>query len=118
MSDVFFPKFELSKADPKLFKNQLLADTFYNMIQKHITKTQARLKKDEQLIVLFVSGAGEEITVTHIGYQNPYLIILYGTDSTSRECSILAHMDSVQLVLRIAKVDPAKEKRQIGFLNT
>ncbi len=118
MSDVFFPKFELLKADPKLFKNQLLADTFYNMIQKHITKTQARLKRDEQLIALFVADTGEQITITHIGYQNPYLMILYGIDSSSRECNILAHMNSVQLVLKIDKVEASRERRQIVFLNT
>ena len=115
--DVMFPRITLPEIPKIEIKDYKLADTFYDRLRQHIEGTQNQLKKDEQLVLYYYNQTGERILVTDMGYHNPNLIILYGQDSNGNECSVIAHMQSVQLVVKILKLENKAERRTIGFLN-
>lgn len=108
-----FPRIQLPDIQPP--KIALYADTFYDRLRHQIENFQKDLKEDEQLAIYSYVGSNEPILITDIGYHNPFLITLYGTDSKENACCVLAHMSSVQLVLKIEKVSP-EERKEIGFL--
>ncbi len=96
--------------------NYKLADTFYEQIRVHIEAMQKNLKKNEQLLIYHYPSAGQPILVTSVDFQNPSMIVLHGLDSMGNECCVLTHMTSVQLVVRVMKVDQQTKRRRIGFL--
>jgi hypothetical protein len=97
--------------------NYKLADTFYEQIRVHIEAMQKKLKKNEQLLIYHYCPSGQPILVTNVGFQNPSMIVLHGLDSMGNECCVLTHMTSVQLVVRVMKVDAQAKHRKIGFLH-
>jgi hypothetical protein len=97
--------------------NYKLADTFYEQIRAHIEAMQKNIKKNEQLLIYHYPSAGQPILVTSVGFQNPSMIVLHGLDSMGNECCVLTHMTSVQLVVRVIKVDQQTKRRRIGFLH-
>ena len=97
--------------------NYKLADTFYEHLRLHIEALQKNLEEDEQLLVFYYGPSGAVMLVTNIGYQNPSLIVLQGVDSMGEECCVLSHMFTVQLVLRVMKVEDKEKKRRIGFMH-
>jgi len=96
--------------------NYKLADTFYEQIRTHVEAMQKNLKKDEQLLIYHNAG-GQPILVTSIGFQNPSMIVLHGLDAMGNECCVLSHLTSVQLVVRVMKVDKQQKRRRIGFMH-
>ena len=115
MAGLYFPQVKIPEMPA--IKDYKLADTFYDRLRHHIEETQKQLKKDEQLAVYYNGRTVESIGVNNIGYHNPNLIIFYGRDSGGAECSILVHMEAVQLVLKIEKVEKKTKRRRIGFVN-
>jgi hypothetical protein len=107
------PRIQIPDIKPP--KIALYADTFYDRLRHHIEEFQKNLKEDEQLAIYSYAGPNEPILITDIGYHNPFLINLFGTDSKGNECCVLAHMSSIQLVLKIEKASP-EERKEIGFL--
>lgn len=119
-SQTFFPRITLpSFTLPKTLqiKDYRLADTFYDRLRQHIDATQKQLERNEQLAVCYYSLGGECILVDDIGYHNPNLIMLYGRDSQGNECNVIAHMQSLHLLLRVLKIEDGKERKQIGFVS-
>jgi hypothetical protein len=96
--------------------NPPMADTFYDRIETFIKEAEGELKQDEQLEITCSSPSGEVILITDIGYHNPYLIMLYGQDKHMNQCTILTHMDSVQLMIKTISLEDAGKHRHIGFL--
>jgi hypothetical protein len=115
LSDLIFPRIPPIKIPP-LPRTPVYADTFYDRLRHHIEETQDQLGDNQELAILYYTTGGDPIVISDIGYHNPNLIILYGMDSKGNESNVLLHMESVQLVLKIIKVDN-KPKRKIGFLN-
>ena len=102
---------------PPVVSDYEMADTFYDRLESFITEAQSELEENQQLEISYASPAGEIITVTDIGYHNPYLIRLYGKDKRNQECTVLVHMNSVQLIVRTANLRDAEQHRRIGFLS-
>lgn len=96
--------------------NYKLADTFYEQLRRNVEELQKKLKKNEQLLIYHYICATEAILVTSIGFQNPYMIVLHGVDAMGNECCVLSHMLSVQLALRVVKLDTKAKQKRIGFL--
>jgi hypothetical protein len=96
--------------------NYKLADTFYEQIRTHVEAMQKKLKKDEQLLIYHNAG-GQPILITSVGFQNPSMIVLNGLDAMGDECRVLSHMTSIQLVVRVIKVDKQQKRRHIGFMH-
>ena len=111
---VKIPRFRMPSIS--LPENYKLADTFYDQLRKNIEEIQKNVKKKEQLLIYYYPSPNEPILVTSIGFQNPYMMIFHGIDAMGNECAVLAHMLSVQLILRVVKIGDQKKKRKIGFL--
>jgi hypothetical protein len=97
-------------------KDRTMADTFYDRLQEQISTALAQLVEGEQLAVYYQGQGGSSIQVTNLGYHNPYLIKLFGKNESDEECVVLAHMNSVQLLLVVEKTDARSPKRTIGFV--
>ena len=96
-------------------KNYNYADTFYDNLQELISDYQKELAKDEQLSLRYFFPSGETISIDDIGYYNPSVVIFHGTTNAGDECHILAHMNSVQLLVTISKAGSGVKRKQIGF---
>ena len=96
--------------------NYKLADTFYEQLRVNIESMQKKIKKNEQLLI-YCNAGGQPILVTSIGFQNPSMIIFHGLDSMGNECAVLSHMTSVQLIVRVIKVEGPQKSRRIGFMH-
>lgn len=96
--------------------NYNLADTFYDRLRQHIERIEAKLEEGQKLLVTFMNG-GEIIKLVEIGYHNPHLFVLYGVDADGNECNLLAHMETVQLTVRVVVDDENTIYNPIGFLN-
>jgi len=94
-----------------------LAGAFYRQLHEYFSEMKETQEKDESIDVAYCPGSGERITVTDLDYQNPHLIIVHGVDSDGNQCRALAHMASVQLVIKVIKLKKTEERRPIGFLS-
>ena len=109
----FFNRRRINPAD---VKDRTMANTFYDRLQEHISAAQAQLYEGEQLAVYYQGQVGSPIQVTNLGYHNPSLIKLFGKNESAEDCLVLAHMNSVQLLLVVEKRDASSPKRTIGFV--
>lgn len=98
-------------------KDYKMADALYDRIKQHIEGVSEKLEEDEQLDVYYYTRSGDPILVQAIGYHNPNVIRIYGWDSDKNVCNILVHMQSVELVLKIQKIESKKPKRRMGFVS-
>jgi hypothetical protein len=96
-------------------KNYQLADTFYENLQEQIKDREAELKSNEELELVYKDRGGENITITSIGYHNPFTMIFAGRDHDNNEIEILTHMASVELLVRTVQSSNPKNRRTIGF---
>lgn len=93
-----------------------MADTFVDRLKGQKEAVEKESKDGEALVMSMHLANGETIVISEIGYHNPHLMIFYGEDSQGRDSSILAHVNSVQLVLRVIQIKDDDEKRPIGFM--
>ena len=75
-----------------------------------------QLGKMEQVAVYYQGPSGAPLLVADLGYHNPYLIKLYCKNERDEHRVFLAHMNSVQLLLAVEKVEIRSPKRTIGFV--
>jgi len=104
------------RLDPSVLKNRTMANTFYEQLQEVINRESGQLGKMEQLAVYYQGPNGAPLLVTNLGYHNPYLIKLYCKDERDEHRVVLAHMNSVQLLLAVEKVEIRSPKHTIGFV--
>jgi hypothetical protein len=104
------------RLNPSVLKNPTLASTFYDQLQEPINRELEQLGKMEQLAVYYQGPSGAPLLVTDLGYHNPYLIKLYCKNERDEHRVVLAHMNSVQLLLAVEKVEIRSPKRTIGFV--
>jgi hypothetical protein len=90
---------------PAVVRDRTMANTFYERLQEQISAGLAQLAEGEQLTVYHQGQGGSSIQVTNLGYHNPYLIKHFGKNERDEECLVLAHMNSVQLLLVVEKTD-------------
>jgi hypothetical protein len=101
---------------PRPPQDHTLAATFYDRAVQRIQRVSRKLPETEEMVVHYYGQGGEPIQVTHLGYHNPYLINVYGENERGEVCVVLAHMNSVQLVLTVRRTQPEAPKRSIGFV--
>jgi len=108
--------FNRRRFNPAVMKDRTMANTFYDQLQEQISSKSAQLSEGEQLALYYQQQGGSTMLVTNLGYHNPYLITLFGKNESDEECIVLAHMNSVQLLLVVEKTDARSPKRTIGFV--
>ena len=85
------------------------AKEFYLVLMQQIEQITRGLNDTQQRLVCHYNEAREVSTIRGAGYRSPDLVILQAEDRI-----ILAHVNSLQLTLRIVTVEPDK-KREFGF---
>ena len=94
---------------------------FYNKLGSTILEIQKALEENQYLALYYYNQTGECFFITELSYSEPNLIILTGKNSKGDDYRILAHAQSLQLVLKAEeKVDKTKSTRieikpPIGF---
>ena len=104
------------RLNPSVLKNHTLASTFYDQLQEAINREMEQLGKMEQVAVYYQGPSGAPLLVADLGYHDPYLIKLYCKNERDEHRVILVHMNSVQLLLAVEKVEIRSPKRTIGFV--
>jgi hypothetical protein len=76
---------------------------------------QKALKDDEELIVLFHAG-GETVRVLEFFFPSWQVAVLSGVDSDKSMTRVIAAVESLQLVCKVAKAPPAAAPPRIKFV--
>jgi hypothetical protein len=80
-----------------------------------IQAMQKALKEDEELVVLFHAGTAA-IRVMEFFVPSWQVIVLKGVDAEKNLTRVVAHVESLQLVTRVAKVQPPAKPARVGFV--
>ncbi len=91
--------------DPSRFPPPLPAQQLYETLAERIAAATAQARADERLAVYFDTPAGERLTVRSLGYQGTDLIVIAGADRWGVACQVLAHVQTVQLILKYEPVE-------------
>lgn len=94
------------------------AEYFYDSVREAIDKITGSLPVDHRIRIECHVPGRAPIWVSHLGYDIPIMIVVYGTDLDSgNQVAVLAHVNSVQLVTEIVPPQqPDKPARKIGFI--
>ncbi len=96
------------------------AKAFYDNLRKlnDLIQHMAHHDAEAPQVCLYCYIAGRPpIHVDSVAYDNPTTFVVFGTDAESgRNCAVLSHVHSVQLVFESVDSRDAAERRPIGFL--
>jgi hypothetical protein len=107
------PKFELPTVT--LPKNQTMADTMYERIVHAIKEFEDGLAKDEEAGAMLAQfGDSITITIDDVTFHNPHLIKFHGTTPAGDRCTLVQHMNQVNVLFVAVKTQKPEPKR-IGF---
>jgi hypothetical protein len=85
------------------------------VILNQIGAMQSALKEDEELLVLFQSGA-ERIRVLEIYLPSAQVAVLLGTDANRGHVRVISAVDTLQLVMRVVKAQPGAKPVRVGLI--
>lgn len=92
-----------------------MADTFHDRIEAQIKDYTETLADGEDLLIQVVLLNGSSIFPAWFGYHNPSMIVIDGVDGKGNEVRMLAHQESVQILMtKIPRVENVPRKT-IGF---
>lgn len=92
------------------------ADYQYEIICKDIKSFQDELDDDHEVALLLAAfGQSVLLKVNGIGYSNPSIIHFYGYVNGNK-AHLIQHVSQLSfLIMAVAKDDPSKPPRRIGF---
>jgi hypothetical protein len=97
----------------------IVAKRCADRLKSRLAEMQEELKHDEQLEVVAFLPSGAAVRVDSVGYQSPALPILKGQDqATGKDCVILVHQSSLQILVSVKKVPAGQRQRMIVFHRT
>ena len=85
------------------------------VILAQINAMQKALKEDEELVVLFQSGA-EKIRVMEIFVPSWQVAVLKGVDADHNQARVVSPAELLQLVCKVVKAPPGVKPARIGLL--
>lgn len=88
----------------------------YEVIMERIQEFENDLD-DEHEVAIKLASFGQSVTlsVTDVGYSNPYTLVFYGYVG-DQPATLIQHMTQLNfLLLAVKKADPEKPPRRIGF---
>ena len=85
------------------------------VILAQINAMQKALKEDEELVVLFQSGA-EKIRVLEIFVPSWQVAVLKGLDADRNPARIVSPAELLQLVCRVVKAPPGVKPARVGLI--
>lgn len=90
-------------------------ETVCQTIVGQLQAMQRALKDDQELVVLFHAGA-ETVRVLECFMPTWQVLVLSGLDREKNTTRVIAPVDSVQLVCKVAKVQPPAKACRIAFV--
>jgi hypothetical protein len=91
------------------------ADQTGAIILGQVGAMQKALKEDEELVVLFQTGA-ERLRVMEIYLPSPQVAVLSAVDANRSMTRVIAPVPSLQLLCRVAKVQPGAKPSRVGLI--
>jgi hypothetical protein len=92
-----------------------MASWQYEKLAEQITEFQNALDDSQEIGLMFASfGQPIMMLVESIGYQNPNLLYFYGYVN-GREAQLIQHMNQLNFLLTVQKVEAGRKPRRIGF---
>ena len=85
------------------------------VILAQINAMQKALKEDEELVVLFQSGA-EKIRVMEIFVPSWQVAVLKGLDADRNPARVVSPAESLQLVCKVVKAPPGVKPARVGLI--
>ncbi len=112
------PQIGFTSVDGKVQENHFLAARFVDRLEARLTEMQKYLSEDERLEVLAFLPSGKAIDVDVVSYEDPSMITLQGQEQdTRKECSLLVHQSSLQLLVSVEKLQPDQPRKVVSFQN-
>ncbi len=90
------------------------ADACVALIQQELQRLVQEYGEGQDVEVVVALAGGGQIVVTWFGYHNPDIIKLSGIDASGNDVCLLAHKNTLQVVLRRA-TNSAQPKPPITF---
>ena len=90
-------------------------ETVCAVILAQINAMQKALKEDEELVVLFQSGAGK-IRVLEIFVPSWQVVVLKGLDADRSPVRVVSPAESLQLVCKVVKAPPGVKPARVGLI--
>ena len=81
-----------------------------------IQAMQKALKEDDELQVLYYAG-GEAIRVLELFQPSANVLVMSGVDKARNVTRVVAHVESVQLVSKVVKVQPPARPVRVGIVS-
>jgi hypothetical protein len=85
------------------------------VILAQINAMQKALKADEELMVLFESGA-EKIRVTEIFVPSWQVVVLKGLDADRNPARVVSPAERLQLICKVIKTPPGVKPARVGLI--
>ena len=90
-------------------------ETVCAVILAQINAMQKALKEDEELVVLFQSGA-EKIRVMQIFVPSWQVVVLKGLDADRNPVRVVSPAESLQLVCKVVKAPHGVKPARVGLI--
>lgn len=91
-------------------------DSLCATILGQVQAMQKALKTDEELLVLFRTGA-ETLRVTEIFVPSWQVAVLIGLDAEKNLTRVITPVESLQLVCKVRRVPPPAKPLRVGFIS-
>ncbi len=94
-----------------------LADVMFDRLMAQIEDFESSLNKKEE-ICAYLSSFGSQILISidHIGYHNPYLIIFSGVNiETKQNVRLVQHVSQLNVLFVVIRFEEDREPKRIGF---
>lgn len=106
----FLPKIEWPR-------DYSLADYACEKIIERINQFEESLPDDMQAGGRLVAFGDNTFTIDDVTYQNPNILIFYGTTSNGEPVQLIQHTSQLNLFLfAVKRTNPEEPRRKIGFL--
>jgi hypothetical protein len=91
------------------------AESVCAVILAQVNAMQKALKEDEELVVLFQSGA-ERIRVMEIYVPSWQVAVLKGVDADRHPARVISPAERLQLVCKVVKAPPGVKPARVGLI--
>lgn len=81
-----------------------------------IQAMQKALKDEEELVVTCATG-GETVRVFEFFVPSPQVLVLKGVDAARNLTRVVVHVEGLQLVCKVARVQPNAKPARINFIS-
>lgn len=110
------PHSGVTSIEPRGNPEPISAEQFVERLRLRLEEMERTLGEHEQLEVVAFLPSGKAVSVDHVCYENPTLVILNGEEQdTGKTCTLLAHQSSVQVLVSVEPVLAGLCRKKLRF---